>query len=944
MENKIFNDAILSSLVDNTFLGNKQIGPDILTNTEDESIWLTLKQELLNCSSFTWAVAFITQDMLVPLKVLMSDLEKQGINGTIITSTYLNFNDPKVFLELQKIKNLNVKIADQSGFHAKVYLFNHQDYQTLIIGSANFTRAALLSNYELSLKLSSRNNSAITTKLKKQIDKLIKNSVCLTNEWIKNYQSSWIAQSENVKKSTNKETTKIIPNQMQQQALKQLNLLKKSKATRALVISATGTGKTYLGAFAVKQAAPKHFLYLVHRQQISKKTLESFYQVIGGKESDYGLLSANNHDLNKKYLFATVQTMSQQKILERLNSKHFDYILIDEAHRVAAPSYQKILRKLKPKFLLGMTATPERMDNQDIYKIFDYNLAYEIRLSEALKEKMLTPFHYVGVQDYEVAGFSVDETSNLKFLVNEARVKYILKELEYYGYSGPKAKGLIFCSRQDEAYELARIFTNRGYKARALTNQDSEKKRSQVVKELKDGDIEYIFSVDLFNEGIDIPSLNQIVMLRNTQSSIVFIQQLGRGLRKYQGKEFTLIIDFIGNYKNNYLIPIALNNDKSRDIDKVRREIKQPPFIDVSTINFSKIASKKILASLDRVKLDSIKELRDAYKDLFQKIGRVPLMEDFYNYGSVNPIIFTQNSNFKNYGTFLSKMGNNLQLSKYDNQVLTFLTQELVNGKRPHELLLLKLLLENNSISILEYKTKLSEYGTYLDKGVLESVNNFLSLDFFNIKQGKTTKKEQYGNTALIEEKEFEYSLNNSIKQSLKENKDFKKLFKDAVMTGLLMNKKYEPNQQFTLYQQYSRKDSCHLLNWPKDVSAPMYGYRIGDKECPIFITYKKNEKKKRNFIYQNSLENGHSLRWYTRSPRHLNSAEVKKLIAGVQIHLFVKESDAAGKEFYYLGRATIQENSIKEEQIGAKKKPVVGMNLILDHPLELKIKTILFD
>src|SRR5699024_7554612 len=301
-----------------------------------------------------------------------------------------------------------------------------------------------------------------------------------------------------------------------------------------------------------------------------------FYRVIGGPRSDYGLLTGNRHNLQAKYLFATVQTISQPEMLANFNSDEFDYILIDEAHRAAAPSYQRLLHYFKPNFWLGMTATPERMDEQNVYQIFDYNLAYEIRLRDALEEKMLASFHYVGVQDYEADGVVIDETTDLRYLASTSRVDYVLKELDYYGYCGTKAKGLVFCSRQDEARELARLCSQKGHPAVALTNEDNEKRRNEVVASLVKGEIEYIVAVDLFNEGIDIPALNQIVMLRNTQSSIVFIQQLGRGLRKYPGKDFTVVLDFIGNYKNNYMIPLALNQDTSRSKDQAKRETRLP--------------------------------------------------------------------------------------------------------------------------------------------------------------------------------------------------------------------------------------------------------------------------------------------------------------------------------------------------------------------------------
>ena len=621
----VLKEAILNGLYDkDKNNGNEFLSPQLVSNDKENKIWFTLRQELLSATSFTWAVAFISENMLVPFKLVMSELAKKGISGTLITGTYLGFNSPKVFKELMKIPNLKVRLSEEAGFHAKGYIFNHEDYQTILIGSANFTRSALLKNCEWGLKVTSHENGHLFQEVNNQIQIALTTSLPLTNSWIREYEKNWQPVKKTAMHLATDRKEDILPNKMQKAALNNLTALVNEDAKRALVVSATGTGKTYLGAFAVREYHPKKFLYLVHREQIAKKSLESFYKIIGGSREDYGLLTGNKHDFNKKYLFGTIQTLSQDKVLGKLDPKEFDYILIDEAHRVAAPTYQKILEHFTPKFLLGMTATPERMDKQNIYEVFDYHLAYEIRLKDALNEQMLTPFHYVGVEDYTVGDEVITETSKLKNLVAEKRVDYVLKQLDYYGYCGKKAKGLVFCSRQEEARKLAELFTQAGHLAQALTNEDSQKKRVEVTKKLENGELEYIFTVDLFNEGIDIPSLNQIVMLRNTQSSIIFIQQLGRGLRKFPGKDYVTVIDFLGNYKNNYLIPIALNGDKSRDKDQVIRESKVPQVIDVSTINFTEVASQRILDSLEKIKLDSMRELNNSYEDLKAKLGLAP--------------------------------------------------------------------------------------------------------------------------------------------------------------------------------------------------------------------------------------------------------------------------------------------------------------------------------
>lgn len=940
-------NAILNGLYDRSYQGHRQLTPGLIGN-EDGTIWETLRYELMNCKSFTWAVAFITSDMLTPLKVVLADLDRQGIQGTLITSDYLGFNSPQMFAELLKIPNLKVMVTTVTGFHTKGYFFTHDDYSTALIGSANLTRAALLQNHETMLKVTSSQNSTLFSQITTGIRHLQSESYPLTKEWITNYAKSW--QSSKANNSLKQNSQKIIPNQMQRTALNELQGLINRGAHRGLVISATGTGKTYLGAFAVKENQPQKFLYVVHREQVARKAMQSFRRVIGGSQEDFGLISSQHHDFSSRYLFATVQTLSQKKVLEQLSPQMFDFILMDEAHRAAAPSYQRLMDHFKPKFWLGMTATPDRMDNQDVYGIFDYHIAYEIRLRDALNNDMLVPFHYVGVQDYEANGEVIDETTNLKRLVASERVKYVLQQLEYYGYCGRQPRGLVFCSRQAEAREIAKQFTALGHPAIALTNQDSNYQRQEAVKRLENGELEYLITVDLFNEGVDIPSLNQIVMLRNTESRIVFLQQLGRGLRKYPGKDYVTVVDFIANYKHNYMIPLALNDDSSRDQDQARREVQLPQNIGVSTINFSRVASERILTSLDKTKLDSIAELRRAYRELKQRLGRVPLLIDFLQSNSVSPAVFARNKLLDNYGSFLVKMGEEVKLNQYENQILSFITKELLSGKRAHELILLSLL-KDQEVTKKQLIGALEQNSCYVNEAVLRSLTDILSLRFFDVKVGKQTKKQQYGDQSIVTVNQGTYRLNSQIKKSLKQNSDFQRLFIDVLKTGLTLSEKYDQRQQFTLYQQYDRKDVCRLLNWPLDVSAPMYGYRVAENECPIFITYHKKSPNQRNAIYDNQLQDGQSLRWYTRSPRHLSSAEVQRLIVGVdtgqqreKLHLFVKRSDAVGKQFYYLGTAKIDPASVREELLGEKKKAAVGMNLVLEHPLPTTMTKVLFD
>lgn len=939
--NSALKEALLHGLYNRQYRANNELNPQLLNNSSDDKIWLAIRKELEKCSGFTWILAFITEDMLVPFKQVMADLQQRGVSGTIYTSTYLDFNSPRMFQELAKIPNLKIRIVEQGSLHIKGYLFKQKNRETVIIGSANFTRSAMLQNKEWAIKVSLGANAALKAQFQQEIEMLESASRPLTLSWLANYRQVWIKPVSQARKVISRE---IVPNKMQKAALKELNNLVKAGAHRALIVSATGTGKTYLGAFAVRDFKPRHFLYVVHREQIAKKALASFYQVIGGKKSDFGLFTGIHKEQNCKYLFATIQTLAEDKNLQKLAKTHFDYILIDEAHRAAAPSYQKVLQYFAPKFCMGMTATPERMDNLDVFRIFDYHLAYEIRLNDALAADMLVPFHYVGVSDYEIDGTAISDTSRLNQLTADTRVQYILQQMDYYGYCGKQAKGIVFCSRQAEARAIALKFSQSGHPAVALTNRDSQKCRSQAVSMLVSGKIEYIVTVDLFNEGIDIPQLNQIVMLRNTKSSIVFTQQLGRGLRKFPGKSFVTVLDFIGNYKNNYLIPLALHDDHSGLKDKAKQEVQLPHLLGLSTINFSKIAQERILANLAKVKLDGLRQLQHNYNALKDKLGRPPLLHDYLHYDSISPLAFIRQPRLQDYGEFLQRMGTTVDISHYGHQVLSFITKELANGKSIQELVLLKLLFNNrqNTATQNDWVQELTKYHARCDTQVLKAGLNFLQLHFFAVKQGKGIKQDDYGSLPVVEYHAGVYQLSRKLAALLK-NSSFKNLANDAITTGIMLNRNYDNSKIFTLYRQYSRKDACHLLGWPLDVSAPMYGYRTQNRQTPIFITYQKAAKR-RNAVYDNQLVDGQSLRWYTRSPRHLNSPEVRELLADKnRLYLFVKRSDASGKSFYYLGQADIVRDSIKEEEIGAKKKAVVGMDLLLRQPLSAKMQQILF-
>ena len=960
--NELYGSLLNGYINQDTIVTNDQFGPRLLNNQEGSSIWEQIKHELLTCENYTFAVAFITDSMVSNLKPIFKDLSRRGIKGRILTSTYLYFNQPAVFQELLKIPNIEVKIAEVDGFHQKGYIFQHQGYQTIIIGSANLTTNALMRNYEWSLRINSLDSGDIVDQVRSNVELEWKNASNLTNEWITSYSFTY---KKNYKQSlqyqeldSENDTRFIKPNQMQKDALEQLRLLREKGKQRGLIISATGTGKTYLGAFDVKSTNPKKMLFLAHREQILEKSKESFSRIIGGKKTDYGLYTGNSRNKNAKYVFATVQTLSKSNHLSLFDRDEFDYILIDEVHHAGAETYQKIMNYFQPKFYLGMTATPDRNDDFNVFKLFNYNVAYEIRLPQALEEDMLCPFHYVGISDYTFKDNRVNEAIDsynnekgnhkneqkiVEQLSSQERVKYILDQTKYYGYSGDVLHGLIFCSGVAESVSLAKELTRQGSPSKALSGNDSEVKRRSVVKDLEKGIIKYIVTVDIFNEGIDIPCINQVVFLRNTNSNIVYIQQLGRGLRKSKGKEYVEILDFIGNYKNNYIIPVALTDDSSYSKDNARATTSMEPTIGVSTIYFEQIAKEKIFDSIRQAKFDSMRNLRTVYNEMKKRVGRIPLLQDFIKFNSIDPVILSNKE--KNYANFLIKMGEQINISDYENKILSFLDVELLNGKRRHELILLDLLINNSEISMEKFDEALIKNHCLNNQEIIESVKRILSLSFYN--ENASPSRKDYGGKAIVEynDKNNQYVLNSEIQYSLKKNKDFRQLWIDGIRTGLSRSQRYDSDKLFTIGKKYTRKDVMRQSNNITNVTAQnIGGYYFNDKYGMIFVTYKKSMNISKSIQYEDRFLSDRILHYYSTNNRKLTSKEVQKFFTDkYRLLLFMKKSDADdNKDFYYLGTCSYIDSSARQENQDGK--PIVSMNLRLDNRVNYHLYHLLTD
>lgn len=930
-----------TSLIDGSLESMEDLRPKLLFNdsTKGNAVLCSLSKELNDCDSFIFSVAFITMSGITVLLENLKELEEKGIKGRILTTNYLSFSEPKAFKKLMEFSNIEVRVFTKEQFHTKGYIFKNEEKYTFIVGSSNITQAALKKNKEWNLRITSLENGELIIETLNELEEMWQQAETLTIDWIEDYSIIYKQQHQKVReqKIIRIKQHTLKPNRMQIEAVRNLNKLREQCKDKAILVSATGTGKTYLSAFDARNYNPKKLLFLVHREQILKQAEDSFKDVFGESIST-GFLSGNSKDIDADYLFSTVQMMSRDYILNQFKQDYFDYIIIDETHKAGAESYSKIMNHFKPRFLLGMTATPERMDGFNIFELFDYNIAYEIRLQQAMEEDMLCPFHYFGISELTIDGVIIDDVTDFRKLVSNIRVDNIINKIEFYGYCGERVKGLIFCSRQEEARELSRQFNLRGYYTVALCGDATQGQREEAIVKLeqadRNGGLDYIFTVDIFNEGVDIPSINQVVMLRPTQSSIIFIQQLGRGLRKQDEKEYVVVIDFIGNYKKNFLIPIALSGDRTYNKDTIRKYVAEGNRIipGCSTVNFDRISRERIYESINVTTFSNLKLLKEEYLNLKNKIGRIPTLIDFYENGAIDPLLILDYS--KSYYNFLKRVENDyLEVLTVDEQkMLEFVSTQLASGKRPHELLILKNLIQNEFIDINDIRYQLEQnYSIYEDDRSIELSVELLSGGFL-----AGSDKVKYESCIFAERKRNMLNRCLAYSRGLN-NSEFLKLLEDLIDYGL---RAYETNYtnrygntNLSLYKKYSRKEVCRLLNWDNDESSTVYGYRIKHGTCPIFVTYNKSNDISGSTKYADHFIDKNTFSWMTKNNRTKESKDVKDILGykenGLDIHLFIKKADGEGRDFYYLGQLdpipeASCDTSIKND--GGDELPIVNI------------------
>ena len=741
---------------------------------------------------------------------------------------------------------------------------------------------------------------------------------------------------------------------MQEQFIVNLKKMLAKGEDRVLLISSTGTGKTYASAFAMRECGFKRVLFLVHRGQLARQSRESYRMVFDDSVS-MGLVGAGSSEYDRDYVFATVQTLNRDRHLFKYEKDAFDCIILDEAHHSSAGTYQKVMNYFRPKLFLGMTATPDKMDDnqegKNIYEIFNYQLALEIRLGQAMENNLLCPFHYFGIT--EISAVDEEKISGRRLspedfrrLTSDARVQHIIEQAEYFGYSGDRVKGLVFCSRIDESEELSRKFNSLGYRTIALNGSASEEERIDAFERLamdeSEADanhrpLDYIFSVEILNEGVDIVEVNQVIMLRPTQSPIVFIQQLGRGLRKARGKEYVVILDFIGNYNKNFMIPVALSGDRTYNPDNIRKYVisGNNTIPGASTIHFDRVAKDRIFDSIDNIKgIRSI--IREGYVNLKNRLGRIPYLYDFYTNQEIDPMLIV--NEYKSYYNFLKTVEPSYDyiLSGQDDMTIEYLSRTVMSGVRPCELELLREITEKGAVDSSELQDTLKREFDF-------DTTPSLVAGYADVLEGSFVSREddlrKYSGIDILR-----YDENGriwrmeSFAQRL-ENREFSKLVKDIISVGLSRyNDRYREtngDKLFVLYEKYTRRDVSFLINAGRDYSSTMYGMKRFDDDVFLFVTYHKvsAEEEDREFVegkpdYADEFINDVIFKWDSKIGCGPESSYMNDVNSAQRKHLLVKKSDAE-KNFYYMGEFDIieQHGDVKLDNSG-RQRPITKVTM----------------
>ena len=676
---------------------------DVMTGGSDRrmQLYYQLIQSLKKADSVDIIVSFLMES---GVKMLLEELDnalKRGAKIRILTGNYLGITQPSALYLLKKKLGSRVDMRfyneKDRSFHPKSYIFHYRGYNDIYIGSSNISRSALTSGIEWNYRFSSVSDPKNYEKFYQVFEDLFEHhSIIIDNEELKRYSQNWhrpaVAkdleryeyshQNEENKSEDTKVRLLYEPRGAQIEALCALEDTRAEGAKRALVQAATGVGKTYLAAFDSKSY--ERVLFVAHREEILKQAAASFRNVRNSE--DYGFFTGEEKSTDKSVIFASVATLGRSEYLSEkyFAPDYFQYLVIDEFHHAVNEQYQRIVKYFKPQFLLGLTATPERMDGRNIYEICDYNVPYEISLKDAINKGMLVPFHYYGIYDdtdysglHLIRGRYDEKELNETYIGNVHRHDLIYK---YYCKYGSK-KALGFCCSRAHAEEMAKEFCERGIPSVAVysnANGTYSEERGKAIEKLKSGEIRVIFSVDMFNEGVDITSVDMVMFLRPTESPIVFLQQLGRGLRRSKGKEYLNVLDFIGNYEKAGRVRFLLTG-RTLGKNEYYNPADRSAFPDDCLIDFD-MKLIDLFSEMDKKHLKVRDQIRNEYYRVKEFLGRIPSRMDLFTYMDDDiyrvAITHSKDNPFKRYLDFRKELG---ELSEGENILYSGIGREFIN-------------------------------------------------------------------------------------------------------------------------------------------------------------------------------------------------------------------------------------------------------------------------
>ena len=936
------------------------------------NFFIYLKQELLNCKKFYFIVSFIRYSGIQLLISTLDELEKQGIQGEIITSVYLNITDSKALRKLLSYKNIKVKIYNNSSesFHTKAYLFEKEKYHSVVIGSSNISQSALYSAEEWNVKLTDSSFFNIYKKSLNQFEKLwhSNEAIELTEDFVDEYEK--YKKSINVQNTFDYRKTKIeqenefVPNSMQKRVLGKLKETRENGNKKGLVISATGTGKTYLAAMDIKQffkiysntenklfEKPKisniKFLFIAHREELLENAINVFSKVLKIDKNEFGRIYGGLKEIDKSIIFASIQSL--RNCYNEFKPSFFDYIIVDEFHHSMSDSYLKTLSYFNPKFLLGLTATPKRMDGKDILSLCDYNVVDEIGIKEALEEDLIVPFHYFGVNDYTINYDNIpykngkyNEKILLENLLLNIRTDYIVEKINKFGFDGDELSAVAFCQNIEHAFFMKEEFSKKGYKSAVITANTSSNERSEILEKFKNKKIEILCVVDILNEGIDIPTINLLLFLRPTMSSTIFIQQIGRGLRKAKNKDFVTIIDFIGNHKKDYLLINYFSSEvdnkdtlftkKEKIINEIKNQFSNIP--KSCYVELDRICQNRIIEKIEKINFSSKNILKEMYLDYKAEIGKFE--DEFLR-------IRDFDTNIELFQELCLKMHSfyNAQLQFEDSKIF-----KNENEKNPLNTA------ETQFLEYLEKKITLVEPFTFLIIDYLatgkEYINNSDLLnkykEFFDIKRNFEKYYllnrifEELTEDEILEKNLYGYKFSkkyknlflnkklnekNNMKSQQKENKlNFINRLKQLIHLGLNEFKRNdldEFNENILIsYKEYKRVELQILLDSKVPKGSWRAGYANTDKDICLFATIDKTHILQENLKYDNSLFADNIIQWISQ-PKTAHTSSVGKMFInhkelGYNVHIFIRKfafmDGNKTNPFIYLGKANYHKSS----------------------------------